>query len=90
LRGSPVVSSRSHGIQRFNERAPVDMIGSEWSRLRAIALVVATFLALATRERRDITEAVSQRMSRRSGLRFADEDMRQHQKLRRFPVILDD
>jgi hypothetical protein len=29
-------------------------------------------------------------MSRRSGIRFADKDMRQHKNLRRFPVILDD
>jgi hypothetical protein len=28
-------------------------------------------------------------MSRRSGIRFADKDMRQHENLRRFPVILD-
>jgi hypothetical protein len=28
-------------------------------------------------------------MSRRSGIRFADKDMRQHKNLRRFPVILD-
>jgi hypothetical protein len=28
-------------------------------------------------------------MSRRSGNRFADKDMRQHENLRRFPVILD-
>jgi hypothetical protein len=30
-----------------------------------------------------------QRMSRRSGIRFADKDMRQYENLRRFPVILD-
>jgi hypothetical protein len=29
-----------------------------------------------------------QRVSRRSGIRFADKDMRQHENLRRFPVIL--
>ena len=29
-----------------------------------------------------------QRMSRRSGIRFADKDMRQTKNLRRFPVIL--
>src|ERR1700732_3906405 len=28
-------------------------------------------------------------MSRRSGIRFADEDMRQYENLRRFPVISD-
>jgi hypothetical protein len=28
-------------------------------------------------------------MSRRSGIRFADEDVRQHKNLRRFPVISD-
>jgi hypothetical protein len=28
-------------------------------------------------------------MSRRSGIRFADKDMRQHKNLQRFPVILD-
>jgi hypothetical protein len=29
-------------------------------------------------------------MSRRSGIRFADKDMRQHKNLPRFPFILDD
>jgi hypothetical protein len=29
------------------------------------------------------------RMSRRSGIRFADKDMRQQENRRRFPVILD-
>jgi hypothetical protein len=28
-------------------------------------------------------------MSRRSGIRFADKDMRQHEKLQRMPCILD-
>jgi hypothetical protein len=28
-------------------------------------------------------------MFRRSGIRFADKDMRQHKNLRRFPVISD-
>jgi hypothetical protein len=30
-----------------------------------------------------------QRMSRRSGIRFADKDMRQQENLRRIPFILD-
>jgi hypothetical protein len=30
-----------------------------------------------------------QRMSRRSGIRFAGKDMRQQDNLRRFPVIVD-
>jgi hypothetical protein len=33
--------------------------------------------------------AESRRMFRRSGIRFADKDMRQHKNLRRFPVVLD-
>jgi hypothetical protein len=28
-------------------------------------------------------------MSRRSGIRFADKDMRQHRNLRRYPFMLD-
>jgi hypothetical protein len=37
----------------------------------------------------NLAEAIDQRMSGRSGIRFADKDMRQHENLRRFPVILD-
>jgi hypothetical protein len=33
--------------------------------------------------------AAGLRMFRRSGIRFADKDMRQQENLRRFPVILD-
>jgi hypothetical protein len=42
--------------------------------------------------RKNYTQVVvcgSQRMSRRSGIRFADKDMRQLWNLRRFPFIWD-